>query len=109
MPSAAPDRPAQPLHRPSGGPAARHRSGPDCRLRRRSPAVTAFTDIASSIGPLKHARDHVGRWMRTRAAATTPGILGFLGAKAEILYQPKGVVGVIGPWNFPVNPHLYAR
>ncbi|MDB5487980.1 MAG: coniferyl aldehyde dehydrogenase, partial [Reyranella sp.] len=69
----------------------------------RSPVVTAFADIASSIGPLKHARDHVGRWMRTERRRTTPGILGFLGAKAEIRYQPKGVVGVISPWNFPVN------
>ncbi len=25
------------------------------------------------------------------------------GAKAEVRYQPKGVVGVISPWNFPVN------
>ena len=69
----------------------------------RSPTVTAFADVASSIGPLKHARDHVRRWMRTERRSTTPRILGFLGAKAEIRYQPKGVVGVISPWNFPVN------
>ena len=25
------------------------------------------------------------------------------GAKAEVRFQPKGVVGVISPWNFPVN------
>ena len=25
------------------------------------------------------------------------------GARAYIEYQPKGVVGVISPWNFPVN------
>jgi coniferyl-aldehyde dehydrogenase len=29
--------------------------------------------------------------------------LGLLGAKAEVVYQPKGVVGVIAPWNFPVG------
>ena len=27
----------------------------------RSRQATAFTDVASSIGPLKHARDHVAR------------------------------------------------
>lgn len=69
----------------------------------RSPYVTSFADIASSIGPLKHARDHVARWMRTERRHTTPRILGWLGAKAEIRYQPKGVVGVISPWNFPIN------
>ncbi len=69
----------------------------------RSSHATAFTDIASSIGPLKHARGHVARWMRSERRSTTPRILGLLGAKAEIRYQPKGVVGVISPWNFPVN------
>ena len=28
---------------------------------------------------------------------------GLIGAKAEVVFQPKGVVGVISPWNFPVN------
>ena len=69
----------------------------------RSPYVTAFADIASSIGPLKHARDNVARWMHVERRPTSPRILGWLGAKAEIHYQPKGVVGVISPWNFPVN------
>ncbi|HEY2356086.1 MAG TPA: coniferyl aldehyde dehydrogenase, partial [Phenylobacterium sp.] len=30
-------------------------------------------------------------------------LLGMLGAKAEIRFQPKGVIGIISPWNFPVN------
>ena len=69
----------------------------------RSRQATAFTDVAASIGPLKHARDHVAKWMRTEQRATSPRILWFLGARAEIRHQPKGVVGVISPWNFPVN------
>lgn len=69
----------------------------------RSAVVTAFADVASSIGPLKHARDNVRSWMKTERRRTTPRILGFLGARAEIRHQPKGVVGVISPWNFPVN------
>lgn len=69
----------------------------------RSPTVTALADVASSIGPLKHARDHVRAWMKSERRRTTPRILGFLGARAEIRHQPKGVVGVISPWNFPVN------
>ena len=69
----------------------------------RSRSATAFTDVAGSIGPLKHARDHLAKWMRTERRTTTPSILGLFGAKAEIRYQPKGVVGVISPWNFPVN------
>lgn len=69
----------------------------------RSREATAFTDVAGSIGPLKHAKAHLAKWMRPEKRKTTPAILGLFGAKAEIRFQPKGVVGVISPWNFPVN------
>jgi len=69
----------------------------------RSREATAFTDVAGSIGPLKHARDSLRKWMKTEKRKTSPAILGLFGAKAEIRFQPKGVVGVISPWNFPIN------
>ncbi len=69
----------------------------------RSREATALADIAASFGPLKHARDHLRKWMKPERRKTTPAILGLLGAKAEVRFQPKGVVGVISPWNFPVN------
>lgn len=65
--------------------------------------MSKLTDVAGSIGPLKHAKDNVKRWMRMEKRTPTPAILGWLGAKAEVHYQPLGVVGVIAPWNFPVN------
>jgi len=69
----------------------------------RSRDATAFTDIAASIGPLKHARAHLTGWMATEKRKPTPAILGLFGARAEVRHQPKGVVGIISPWNFPVN------
>ena len=27
--------------------------------------------------------------------------LGLLGAKAEVRFEPKGVIGILSPWNFP--------
>ena len=69
----------------------------------RSREATAFTDVAASIGPLKHARDSLKQWMKPEKRKTSPAILGLFGAKAQLRYQPKGVVGVISPWNFPVN------
>ncbi|MDE2486448.1 MAG: coniferyl aldehyde dehydrogenase [Alphaproteobacteria bacterium] len=69
----------------------------------RSKEATAFTDVAGSIGPLKHAREHLAKWMRPEKRKTSPALLGLFGAKAEVRFQPKGVVGVISPWNFPVN------
>ncbi len=68
----------------------------------RSTEQTLMTDIMPSVGALKHAKKHLEAWSRNeRRKAMFP--LGLLGAKAEVVYQPKGVVGVIAPWNFPVG------
>jgi len=69
----------------------------------RSVHSTLLTDIYGSIGPLKHAKANVRKWMRREKRSVSPAILGLFGAKAFIEYQPKGVVGVIAPWNFPIN------
>ena len=69
----------------------------------RSEHQSVFTDIASSIGPLRHAQQHVAGWQKKQKRKVTPGVLALLGAKAWVEYQPLGVVGVISPWNFPVN------
>ncbi len=68
----------------------------------RSVDQSLFTDVAGSIGPLQHAKANVRRWMKPeKRKPQFP--LGLFGAKAEIFWQPKGTVGVISPWNFPVN------
>ncbi len=68
----------------------------------RSTEQTLMTDIMPSVGALKHAKKHFEAWGRNeKRKAMFP--LGLLGAKAEVMYQPKGVVGVIAPWNFPVG------
>jgi coniferyl-aldehyde dehydrogenase len=69
----------------------------------RSVHATLLTDVSGSIGPLKHAKAHLRSWMRREKRKVTPAILGVFGARAYVEYQPKGVVGVISPWNFPVN------
>lgn len=69
----------------------------------RSHEQSMFADIASSITPLRHARTDVEKWMRPEKRKAGPFPLNFLGAKAWIEYQPKGVVGIISPWNFPVQ------
>lgn len=69
----------------------------------RSHDQSLLTDVAGSIGPLKHAKKHLLSWMRPERRSVTPSLLGFLGARAEVRFQPKGTVGVISPWNFPIN------
>ncbi len=69
----------------------------------RSAHQSLFTDIAGSVGPLRHAQKHLEKWMRPEKRKAGPFPLNLLGAKARVDYQPLGVVGVISPWNFPVN------
>ena len=73
----------------------------------RDPVMSAATEVASVVGPMEHAKKNLKKWMKTekRKAAIAPlgSALSLLGAKAEIRYQPKGVVGAISPWNFPLN------
>lgn len=69
---------------------------------RRPDMVTQVADIFPALLALKYARSHVKRWMRPERRRvgfpmTAPGM------RATIDYQPLGVVGVISPWNFPVN------
>lgn len=68
----------------------------------RSTDQSRFSDISGSIDTLKYAKKHVRSWMRPEKRATLFP-LGLFGARAAVHYQPKGVVGIISPWNFPVN------
>ncbi|KKI17385.1 coniferyl aldehyde dehydrogenase [Sphingomonas sp. Ag1] len=68
----------------------------------RSREQSMITDIGGSISPIHHALKNLEKWARPeKRPVQFP--LGLLGAKAWVEYQPKGVVGVIAPWNFPVN------
>ena len=65
----------------------------------RAPAETQMMDVLGSVLEINHALSHVGRWMRSRRRSTE---LLFMSNSLRVQYQPKGVVGVIVPWNFPV-------
>ncbi|HSV54324.1 MAG TPA: coniferyl aldehyde dehydrogenase [Burkholderiaceae bacterium] len=64
-----------------------------------APAETKMIDILGAVLEINHALSHVRHWMRSRRRATE---LLFLSNSLRVHYQPKGVVGVIVPWNFPV-------
>ncbi len=68
----------------------------------RSHMQSMITDIASTVGAGKHALKNMDAWAKTeKRKVQFP--LGLLGAKAELRYEPKGVIGILSPWNFPVN------
>ncbi|SIR66353.1 aldehyde dehydrogenase family protein [Williamsia sterculiae] len=61
--------------------------------------LSVATDISGCMYDLVHQRRHVAAWMRTQKV----GALARLGVKQWIRHDPKGVVGVMGPWNFPLQ------
>ncbi len=69
----------------------------------RSVQASLLTDVSGSISALKHAKAHMKSWMKREKRKVEPALLGLFGARAYVEYQPKGVVGVISPWNFPFN------
>ncbi|MEO0908446.1 MAG: coniferyl aldehyde dehydrogenase [Pseudomonadota bacterium] len=68
----------------------------------RSIQQSMLTDIAGTIGAGKGALSHMDKWAKpSKRKVQFP--LGLLGAKAEVRYEPKGVIGILSPWNFPVQ------
>jgi len=65
----------------------------------RASAESKMLDLIGSIFAVDHAIAHVRRWMRPSRRRTE---LLFFTNDLQVTYQPKGVVGIIVPWNFPV-------
>jgi coniferyl-aldehyde dehydrogenase len=66
----------------------------------RSRHESLIADGMTVLSELDHLRGHLKRWMKPQRRAVN---WIFLPARAEVRCQPLGVVGVISPWNYPVN------
>jgi coniferyl-aldehyde dehydrogenase len=66
----------------------------------RSKAATLFTEVIGMVSVIEHTRSHVAQWMRATTLMRTARLFGL---RAEVQPSPLGVVGIIGPWNFPLN------
>lgn len=66
----------------------------------RSRAATLFTEVVGIIPVIEHTRAHVAEWMSATKLMRAGRLLGM---RAEVESTPLGVVGIIGPWNFPLN------
>jgi coniferyl-aldehyde dehydrogenase len=64
----------------------------------RSYEQSLIADIFAPVQSLNFAIEHVSEWMQPveRAGA-------FPGSLERVEYVPRGVVGVVGPWNFPYH------
>lgn len=67
----------------------------------RSSHQSRVTDFYASVETIKFTRDNLKKWMKNEKRKP-PLPLRLIGTKAHIQYQPKGVVGNITTWNFPV-------
>ncbi len=63
-------------------------------------AGSLFTEILGMISVIEHTRSHVAQWMRATPLMRAGRLFGL---RAEVEPSPLGVVGIIGPWNFPLN------
>src|ERR1700712_3654614 len=61
---------------------------------------TAIAETMLVLGEIKHAAKHLKSWMKPQRVATA---LQFLPAKNCLITQPVGVVGIISPWNYPLQ------
>jgi coniferyl-aldehyde dehydrogenase len=61
---------------------------------------TAIAETLLVLGEIKHAAKHLKAWMAPQKVSTA---LQFLPAKNRLIPQPVGVVGIIAPWNYPLQ------
>ncbi|AJA07134.1 Coniferyl aldehyde dehydrogenase [Sphingopyxis fribergensis] len=64
----------------------------------RSTIQTIIADVFAAVGSLRLASAQVERWMQPEFYESLAH-----DAEARVEYHPLGVVGIIGPWNFPYN------
>lgn len=67
----------------------------------RSTHETILTEIIPALTGIKHVLKHMGGWMKAQRRDVDWRM--FFGARNRVMPQPLGVVGVIVPWNFPIN------
>ena len=66
----------------------------------RSPHETRLAELYIVSSEISDAQRHLAKWMRPERVSTP---LHLKPARARIERQPVGVVGVISPWNYPVQ------
>jgi coniferyl-aldehyde dehydrogenase len=66
----------------------------------RSAHETRLAEILTLVTSIKYIRKHLRDWMKPQPRELS---LTFKPAHARVQFQPLGVVGVIAPWNYPVN------
>lgn len=68
----------------------------------RSHEQSMLTDVMPSMSLIRYSQKRMKGWSKPeKRHVNFP--LNLLGARAEVRYEPKGVIGIVAPWNFPVG------
>ncbi|MFP5247182.1 MAG: aldehyde dehydrogenase family protein, partial [Thermoanaerobaculia bacterium] len=67
---------------------------------RKPAAEVDLSEIYPVVGEARHTARRLRKWMRGKRVSTR---LALLGSTSRVVYEPKGVVLIISPWNFPFN------
>jgi coniferyl-aldehyde dehydrogenase len=70
----------------------------------RSRHETLLAEVFPVVDGVDHIIKHLRQWMRPQHRSVD--WRSFFGARNRVMAQPLGVVGVIVPWNFPLNLSL---
>lgn len=65
----------------------------------RSRQETMLGDLFPTIAGIDHLHTHVAKWARVERRSVA---WYFRPARASVMYQPLGIVGIIAPWNYPL-------
>ena len=66
----------------------------------RAAQETRIAELFVTRSAILYARRRLARWMRTRRVPTA---LPFLPGRNRLAPQPLGVVGIVSPWNYPIQ------
>ncbi|MFP6584962.1 MAG: coniferyl aldehyde dehydrogenase [Candidatus Hydrogenedentota bacterium] len=66
----------------------------------RSHHESLMAEVFITINSIKHCKAKVGKWMKPKKA---PISIQFKPGRGKVHYQPLGVVGIISPWNYPLQ------
>ncbi len=66
----------------------------------RSRHETLIAEVASTVGHIEYATGNLAAWMRPKSRRTS---IWFQPGQNLIQAQPLGVVGIMAPWNYPIN------
>ena len=66
----------------------------------RPKGMSLISDVLATVMEVNETRGKIRQWMKPERRKT-PLFMRLTGGRAEIQFQPLGVVGNISPWNFP--------